>query len=136
MTFSQPKQSKSFFEKNKISIIISVFEIIVFLLLAPKRTAAMFTHSIGTFIGYASLFTLFGVIPFAFSLKYWGLTQRYHIVPWVLASFFVPEVSFLLHPNSSFRIYIHPAISLVGIAIGILSLVGSIVYNKYVMKKS
>lgn len=134
--FSQPKRSKSFFEKNKMSIIISIFEIIVFLLLAPKHTAAMFTYSIGTFIGYASLFTLFGVIPFAFSLKYWGLTQRHHIIPWILASFFAPEVSFLLHQNPSFKIYIHPAVTLIGIVIGILSLIGSIVYNKYFMKKS
>lgn len=84
---SQEAGIRKFIRSHRLSLRIAVLEMLIFVMLSPVHdvTSIAFSQVLGYIVG-TSLVYMIGVIPFAFSLKKWGVCTHSHIGLWFLGT--------------------------------------------------
>lgn len=116
------------FQRHRLSLGIAALEILVFIILSPVHnvTSIAFSRVAGFVLGMALVYII-GIIPFAFSLKKFGICSHGHIGLWFLGTC---DVLVFMAPSWKFRVA-SGKLTFWVIIIGILSLILSMLYQRY-----
>ena len=114
-------------QRHRLSLGIAALEVVLFIVLSPVHdvTSIAFSQILGFIVGTAVVY-MAGVIPFAFSLKKWGICSHSHVGLWFLGTcdvlIVLARAGMLRAANGG------PAVAV--IVIGLLSFVLGVVHER------